>query len=134
MVSAGGVTSATRPLAVGSPLVPLAAQREASLPAVLSAGWPCRARNCCRRQALFTVRVEAQCPRHQELVPHTALRGTAAPSCGPSMRRRVRPHAWRLSAPAARMQVMQGQAPNPSIERTPSSRLRRLAVAAHVER
>ena len=26
------------------------------------------------------------------------------------------------------------RSPNPSIERTPSSRLRRLAVAAHVER
>ena len=45
--SAGTVTWATRPLAVGSPPLPLAAQRRASLPAVLSAGWPCRARNRC---------------------------------------------------------------------------------------
>ena len=60
MGSAGTVTWATRPLAVGSPPVPLEAPQ--SFLASCALRWLAMpsSRSCCR-QALFTVRVEAQC-------------------------------------------------------------------------
>ena len=128
------VSWAARPLAVGSPPVPLVALWARPRPPLLSAGRPRKGRSRSCLRAASTVQVLPPC------LTSARVRATHGPAVyrsaelGTGVRRLVRPREWRLSAPAARMQVMRSQASNLSIERTPKSQLRCLSVAAHVER
>ena len=105
-----------------------------SLLAVLSAGWPCQAQSLVparivhsARQGAVLTTARARATRGPAEYRSAELQFEHAPASTPAL---VAPERSGCQNAIVRYH----QASNPSIERTPSSRLRRLPVAAHVER